>query len=74
MQQDQTVAQMAQEALMRQAKALAQRRGYSLEDARQAVVDTEAGRQLSPDYSRSRASLMNKGRVILSDRSQCAGC
>ena len=46
MQQDQTVSQMAQEALMRQAKALAQRSGYALEDARQAVVDTQAGRQL----------------------------
>jgi hypothetical protein len=46
MQQDQTVAEMAQEALMRQAKALAQRSGHSFEDARQAVVDTEAGRQL----------------------------
>jgi hypothetical protein len=45
-QQDQTVSQMAQEALMRQAKALAQRSGHSLEDARQAVVDTQAGRQL----------------------------
>ena len=29
---------------------------------------------LSPDYSRSRASLMNKGNVILSGWSQCAGC
>jgi hypothetical protein len=37
---------MAEEALMRQAKALAHRRGHSLEDARQAVSDTEAGRQL----------------------------
>ena len=46
MQQDQTVSQMAQEALMRQAKALAQRSGHSLEDARQVVVDTQAGRQL----------------------------
>ena len=46
MQQDQTVSQMAQETLMRQAKALAQRSGHSLEDARQAVVDTQAGRQL----------------------------
>jgi hypothetical protein len=45
-QQDQTVSQMAQEALMSQAKALAQRSGHSLEDARQAVSDTEAGRQL----------------------------
>ena len=31
---------------MRQAKALAHRSGHSLEDARQAVSDTEAGRQL----------------------------
>ena len=46
MQQDQTVSQMAQEALLRQAKALAQRSGHSLQDARQAVSDTEAGRQL----------------------------
>jgi hypothetical protein len=45
-QQDQSVSQMAQEALMRQAKALAQRSGHSLEDARQVVVDTQAGRQL----------------------------
>ena len=46
MQEDQSVSQMAQEVLMRQAKDLAQRSGYSLEDARQAVSDTEAGRQL----------------------------
>src|SRR5215204_3585792 len=46
MQQDQTVSQMAQEALMRQAKALAHRSGHSLEDVREAVSDTEAGRQL----------------------------
>ena len=46
MQQDQTVLEMAQEALMRQAKALAHSSGHSLEDARQAVVDTQAGRQL----------------------------
>jgi len=37
---------MAEEALTRQAKALAHQSGYSLEDARQAVSDTEAGRQL----------------------------
>jgi hypothetical protein len=45
-QQDQTVSEMAQEVLMRQAKALVHRSGHSLEDARQAVSDTEAGRQL----------------------------
>ena len=46
MQKDQSVQEMAEEALMRQAKALAHRSGHSLEDARQAVSDTEAGRQL----------------------------
>jgi hypothetical protein len=46
MQQHQSVSEMAQEALMRQAKALAHRSGHSLEDAHQAVSDTEAGRQL----------------------------
>jgi hypothetical protein len=45
-QQHQTVSEMAQEAFMRQAKVLAHRSGHSLEDARQAVSDTEAGRQL----------------------------
>ena len=46
MQQDQTVSEMAQEALMRQAKAMAHSRGLSLEDAHQAISDTQAGRQL----------------------------
>jgi hypothetical protein len=46
LQQDQTVSEMAQEVLMRQAKALAHGSGHSLEDARQAVSETEAGRQL----------------------------
>jgi hypothetical protein len=46
MQLDQTVSQMAEEVLLRQVKALAHRSGHSLEDARQAVSDTEAGRQL----------------------------
>jgi hypothetical protein len=45
-QEDQTVSELAQEVLMRQAKALAHRSGYSLEDAHQAVSETEAGRQL----------------------------
>jgi hypothetical protein len=37
---------MAQEVLERQAKVLAQRSGHSLEDAHQAVSDTQAGKQL----------------------------
>ena len=46
MQKDQSVSKMAQEVLVRQAKDLAQRSGHSLDDALQAVSDTEAGRQL----------------------------
>ena len=46
MQQYQSVSDMAEVVLMRQAKALARRSGHSLEDARKAVSDTEAGRQL----------------------------
>jgi hypothetical protein len=45
-QQHQSVQEMAEEVLMRQAMALAHQSGKSLEDARQAVSDTEAGRQL----------------------------
>jgi hypothetical protein len=37
---------MAEEVIMRQAKVLAMGSGHSLEDARRAVTDTEAGRQL----------------------------
>jgi hypothetical protein len=37
---------MAEEVLTRQAKVLAHQRGHSLEDARRAVSDTEAGEQL----------------------------
>jgi hypothetical protein len=58
-QQDQSVQEMAEEVLMRQAKSLAQRSGHSLEDARQAVSDTEAGRQLrdlaSGEYRQEKA-------------------
>src|SRR5215210_3104378 len=46
MQRDQTVSEMAREVLARQAEALARRSGRSLEEAIQAVSDTEAGRQL----------------------------
>jgi hypothetical protein len=45
-QRDQTVSQMAEEVLLRQAMAVSHRSGYSLEDAREAVLETEAGRQL----------------------------
>ena len=43
-QKNQTVSERAGEVLERQAKALAHGSGRSLEDACQAVADTEAGR------------------------------
>ena len=46
MQPDQTVSEMAEEVLLRQAVAVSHKSGYSLEDAKEAVSDTEAGRQL----------------------------
>src|ERR671938_334637 len=44
-QENQTVSEMAEEVLSRQATALAQRSGHSLDDALRAVSATEAGRQ-----------------------------
>jgi hypothetical protein len=44
--EDQSVAEMANEVLMRQAKARAYRRGEPIEDAMEAVLGTEAGKQL----------------------------
>jgi hypothetical protein len=44
--EDQSVAEMANEVLMRQAKARAERRGEPIEEAMEAVLDTEAGKQL----------------------------
>jgi hypothetical protein len=43
---EQTVSEMVGEVLAHQAKGLAHRSGQSLVDARKAVADTEAGRQL----------------------------
>jgi hypothetical protein len=42
----QSVAEMANEVLMRQAKARADRRGEPIEEAMEAVLETEAGKQL----------------------------
>jgi hypothetical protein len=44
--EDQSVAEMANEVLMRQAKRRADRRGVPIEEAMEAVLDTEAGKQL----------------------------
>ena len=46
MQPDQTVSEMALEVLERQAKARADRTGESIEEALEAVLNTEAGTQL----------------------------
>ena len=46
MRAEQTVNEMAQEVLCRQARALAQRTGEPLVEALEAVVETPAGRQL----------------------------
>ena len=43
---DQTVAEMANEVLIRQAKAQADRSGEPIEEAMEAVLNTEAGQQL----------------------------
>ena len=47
MQPEQTVAEMANEVLVRQAKARADRNGEPIEAAMKAVVGTEAGKQLT---------------------------
>lgn len=44
--EDQSVAEMANEVLMRQAKARTERTGEPIEEAMEAVLDTEAGKQL----------------------------
>ena len=46
MQPEQTVSEMASEVLRRQAEAQAERTGESIEEAMEAVVNSEAGRQL----------------------------
>jgi hypothetical protein len=46
MRAEQTVNEMAQEVLSRQARALAQRTGEPLGEALEAVLETPAGRQL----------------------------
>ncbi len=47
MQHDQNVSDMADEVLLRQARARATRTGEQLEEALTAILETEAGSQLS---------------------------
>jgi hypothetical protein len=44
--EDRSVEEMAHEVLMRQAKARAEQTGETIEEALEAVLDTEAGAQL----------------------------
>jgi predicted component of type VI protein secretion system len=46
MSEDPSVEEMAHEVLMRQAKARAERTGESIEEAMEAVLNTEAGKRL----------------------------
>ena len=46
MREDQSLAQMANEVLMRQAKVLADRSGEPIEESMEVVLNTEAGKQL----------------------------
>ena len=46
MREDQNVAEMANEVLMRQARGRAERRGEPIEEAMEAVLNTDAGKQL----------------------------
>ncbi len=46
MSDDRTVAEMANEVLLRQAKARADRSGEPIEEAMEAVLNSEAGKQL----------------------------
>jgi hypothetical protein len=46
MREEQSVAEMANEVLMRQAKARAERSSEPIEEAMEVVLDTEAGKQL----------------------------
>jgi hypothetical protein len=46
MREDQSVAEMANEVLMRQAKARAERSSEPIEEAMKVVLDTEAGKLL----------------------------
>ena len=46
MREDQSVAEMANAVLMRQAKARAERSGQPIEEAMETVLNTDAGKQL----------------------------
>jgi hypothetical protein len=64
--EDQSLAQMANEVLMRQAKVRAERSGEPIEEAMEAVLNTEAGKQLKelrdgPHSEESVAQVQGRG-------------
>ena len=63
-QKDQSVSQMAQEVLIRQAKALAQRSGHSLKDARQGALPSQPEPQEEAPRVRHGAHLLHLRRNV----------
>ena len=72
MREDQSVAEMANEVLMRQAKARAQRSGEPIEEAMEAVLNTEAGEHLKElrDGPHSEESVEQAQVSLARDRAQ----
>jgi hypothetical protein len=72
MREDQSVAEMANEVLMRQAKVRADRSGEPIEEAMEAVLNTEAGKQLKElrDGPHSEESLKEAQVGVARERAQ----
>jgi hypothetical protein len=70
--EDQSLAQMANEVLMRQAKVRAERSGEPIEEAMEAVLNTEAGKQLKElrDGPHSEESLKEAQVGVARDRAK----
>jgi hypothetical protein len=70
--EDQSVAEMANEVLMRQAKVRADRSGEPIEEAMEAVLNTEAGKQLKElrDGPHSEESLKEAQVGVARERAQ----
>jgi hypothetical protein len=70
--EDQSLAKIANEVLMRQAKVRAERSGEPIEKAMEDVLNTEAGKQLKElrDGPHSEESLKEAQVVVVRDRAQ----
>jgi hypothetical protein len=79
MSDDRSVEEMANEVLMRQAKARVDRTGESIEEAMEAVLDTEASKQLRElrDVARDEESVeewqVNMARERAEERAEALG-